>query len=315
MSASLRTVVPGPGRVSVAGVAFDPVTEADVVTHVRAALRAGVGGRISTPNVDILRLIADDPALRAHVTTADLVVADGMPVVWASRLRHGRAGLPERVAGSDLIWSLCAACAIDRRRVFLIGGVPPAGEEEEVPEAGRGAGQALAATIGVGVAPAGHAGRPAPDPDAGRDWTGTRELPAGGLRAAAVLGTRYPGLVVAGAVSPPFGFLDDPAQCEGLRDTVVAARPDLVLVGLGFAKQERVIDLLAGDLPRAWFLGCGAAIDFVDGDQRRAPEWMRRSGLEWVHRLSREPGRLAGRYLRHDLPYALTMLTRAATRR
>jgi N-acetylglucosaminyldiphosphoundecaprenol N-acetyl-beta-D-mannosaminyltransferase len=283
--------------VSVAGVAFDPVTEADVVTHVRAALRAGVGGRISTPNVDILRLIAADPALRAHVTTADLVVADGMPVIWASRLRHGRAGLPERVAGSDLIWSLCAACAIDRRRVFLVGGVPPAGPDPDP---------------GLVPDPDPH---PDLDPDAGRDWQGARELPAGGLRAAAVLGTRYPGLVVAGAVSPPFGFLDDPGQCERLRDTVVAARPDLVLVGLGFAKQERVIDLLAGDLPRAWFLGCGAAIDFVDGDQRRAPEWMRRSGLEWAHRLSREPGRLARRYLRHDLPYALRMLTRAATRR
>jgi N-acetylglucosaminyldiphosphoundecaprenol N-acetyl-beta-D-mannosaminyltransferase len=42
----------------------------------------------------------------------------------------------------------------------------------------------------------------------------------------------------------------------------------------------------------------GATIDFLAGEKRRAPRWMRRSGLEWVHRLSSEPGRLAKRYLR-----------------
>ncbi len=359
MSASLRAAAHGPARVTVAGVNFDPITEADAVDRVRAAMRAGIGGRIVTPNVDILRLAARDEALRAYINAADLVVADGMPVVWASRLHHGRDGrLPERVAGADLIWSLSRACAIDRRRVFLIGGVPPtpaprpadipaelpdngliitaqayaagpatdaagrvegtAGGPDDAPGPAHGAvslGQDAALTaqdaagIGHDAAGIGH------DADAARDWRAARELPGGAGRAAAVLTTRYPGLLVAGAVSPPFGFLDDPARLERLRAAVIAARPDLVFVGLGFAKQERVIELLTPHLPQAWFLGCGAAIDFVDGDQRRAPEWMRRRGLEWAHRLAREPGRLAGRYLRHDMPYALGMLARAATRR
>ena len=96
---------------------------------------------------------------------------------------------------------------------------------------------------------------------------------------------------------------------------MVDAAPDLVYVGLGFPKQEWLADRLAPDLPKTWLLGCGAAINFIAGDQDRAPDWMQRTGLEWTHRLSREPGRLARRYLRHDAPYAVGLLARSALRR
>jgi N-acetylglucosaminyldiphosphoundecaprenol N-acetyl-beta-D-mannosaminyltransferase len=95
---------------------------------------------------------------------------------------------------------------------------------------------------------------------------------------------------------------------------VVAAEPDMVFVGLGFPKQELVIERLRPQLPGAWFVGCGAAINFVAGDVVRAPRWMQRTGLEWAHRLGVEPRRLAGRYLRHDAPYALRLLARARRR-
>ena len=48
---------------------------------------------------------------------------------------------------------------------------------------------------------------------------------------------------------------------------------------------------------------------------RRAPRWMQKTGLEWAHRLGTEPGRLAGRYLKHDAPYAVRLLAGAATGR
>lgn len=251
---------PVDGRVELAGIRFDPLTEDAVVAGIRAALAGGRGGTVVTPNVDILRQALRDPLARGHVESASYVVADGAPLVWASRLRG--TALPERVAGSSLIWSLSAALARDGRSVYLLGGPPGTADA---------AGRALA--------------------------------------------DRYPGLRVAGTHCPPYGFLDEPGTLAAVRAEVRRAEPDVVFVGLGFPRQERLIALLAADLPGAWFVGCGAAIGFAAGDHRRAPRWMRRAGLEWAHRLCAEPRRLARRYLLHDLPFAAGLLTRAALRR
>lgn len=250
-------------RVSLAGVGFDPITEDEAVTHVRRALDAGVGGRIVTPNVDILRQAARDPDLRAALTTADLVVADGAPLVWASRAAG--TPLPARVAGSDLIWSLSRGLARNGRSVYLLGGEPS------------------------------RAG-----------------VPEGAQRAAGILTNACRGLRIAGHASPRYGFDRNPVALAAVCREVVEAKPDLVYVGIGFPRQERLIELLRPDLPGAWFLGCGAAINFVAGDQVRAAGWLQRAGLEWLHRLVSEPRRLANRYLRHDVPYALRLLAGAA---
>lgn len=255
---------------------LDPVTEAEVVATVCAALERGEGGRIVTPNVDILRLAAADPAVRGYLDDATLLVADGMPLVWASRLAG--APLPERVPGSSLIWSLSYHLGRAGRSVYLLGGDPDAGD------------RAL---------------------DAG----GTALGAGGGRRAAAVLAAACPGLRIAGSASPPYGFDRDPARFAEVCAAVVEAKPDLVFVGLGFPKQERVVDALRPELPLSWFLGCGAAITFVAGDRPRAPGWLQRAGLEWVWRLAGDPRRLAGRYLRRDAPYAVRLLAAAAARR
>ncbi|MEU4558976.1 WecB/TagA/CpsF family glycosyltransferase [Actinoplanes sp. NPDC023936] len=253
-------------RVHLDGTGIDRITEDEVVAVVRDALAHGRGGRIITPNIDILRRAAADPRSRRHLDDADLIVADGMPLVWASRL--GGAPLPERVAGSSLIWSLSRGLGRDGRSVFVIGGAPA-----------------------------------------------TEERPAGAVRAAARLQAAAPGLRIAGAVSPEFGFERREARYARFRAEVIEAAPDLVFVGLGFPKQELVIERLRKHLPSAWFIGCGAAVNFVAGDVHRAPRWMQRTGLEWAHRLGVEPRRLAGRYLRHDAPYALRLLARAPRRR
>src|SRR5438309_11845919 len=103
--------------VELAGVGFHALTEEEAVARVREGLARGEGGRILTPNVDILRQGAD-----AYAADATLVVADGMPLVWASRLAG--TPLPERVAGASLVWSLSRGLAADRRSVYLLGGTP-----------------------------------------------------------------------------------------------------------------------------------------------------------------------------------------------
>src|SRR5690349_2241267 len=111
------------------GIRIDCLTEADVVAAVRAGLDRGTGGRVVTPNVDILRQARRDPAVRAQLAAADLVVADGAPLVWAARL----AGqpVPERVAGSSLVWSLAAGLAADGRALYLLGGEPASVVDDE----------------------------------------------------------------------------------------------------------------------------------------------------------------------------------------
>lgn len=254
------------GRVHLDGTGIDRITEDEVVAVVRDALAHGRGGRIITPNIDILRRASRNPKVRRHLDNADLICADGMPLIWASRL--GGAPLPERVAGSSLIWSLSAGLGRDRRSVFVVGGVPA-----------------------------------------------TRNDADGATRAAARLSVASPGLRIAGAISPHFGFEKSKAAFARFRAAVVAAEPDLVFVGLGFPKQENVIARLRDHLPRTWFVGCGAAVNFVAGDVHRAPRWMQRTGLEWAHRLGTEPRRLAKRYLAHDAPYALRLLARAPRHR
>ena len=59
-------------------------------------------------------------------------------------------------------------------------------------------------------------------------------------------------------------------------------------------------------------MGVGIAFSFVAGKIRRAPLWMQRSGLEWLHRLLQEPARLGRRYLAAGLPFAATLLYSSA---
>ncbi|MFG6194987.1 WecB/TagA/CpsF family glycosyltransferase [Nonomuraea sp. JJY05] len=240
-------------RVRVGGIGLDALTEDEVVRWVEAELESGRGGRIVTPNVDICRAAATDFALRELVRTAELVVTDGMPLVWASRLLG--TPVPERVTGADLIWSLSKLAARRGWPVYLLGGPP-------------------------GVA----------------------------RRAAKELTSCHPRLQVCGVHAPPYHFDTTPEGSARVRRMVAAARPRVVFVGLGFPRQDRLIADLREELPEAWFVGCGAAIAFAAGTVSRAPEWMRRAGLEWAYRLGCEPGRLARRYLVDDLPFAVRLL-------
>jgi N-acetylglucosaminyldiphosphoundecaprenol N-acetyl-beta-D-mannosaminyltransferase len=109
-------------RVVLDGVALDGCSEHDAVVTTVMSARAGRGGWIVTVNVDILRSLRRDAALRRLVSQASLVVADGMPLVWAARLRD--EPLAGRVTGASLIFSLVAAAAEADLSVYLLGGPP-----------------------------------------------------------------------------------------------------------------------------------------------------------------------------------------------
>jgi N-acetylglucosaminyldiphosphoundecaprenol N-acetyl-beta-D-mannosaminyltransferase len=107
---------------------------------------------------------------------------------------------------------------------------------------------------------------------------------------------RFPGLVVAGACSPPVGSVDRLGSPATI-DVINRARPDIVWIGLGVPKQELLMASLRPLLEAPVLIGVGAAFDFHAGRAAQAPRWMMRNGLEWAFRLAHEPRRLARRYL------------------
>jgi colanic acid biosynthesis glycosyl transferase WcaI len=114
---------------------------------------------------------------------------------------------------------------------------------------------------------------------------------------AARLSARYPGLRVAGTMSPPFHPLSATEEAAIITQ-INAASPDYVWVGLGTPKQDL---WLAANRPRlnaSALIAVGAAFDLLAGRRRRAPRWMQRTGTEWVYRLAMEPRRLGSRYTR-----------------
>jgi N-acetylglucosaminyldiphosphoundecaprenol N-acetyl-beta-D-mannosaminyltransferase len=251
----------GVPTVELQGLEFLDLDEPRFVEVLMAEARAGRGGWVITPNTDIMRLAHDTPAIHELVASADCLVADGMPLIWASKLQQTPL-TGGRVCGSDLITSIPAAAARNGLSVYLLGGAGDTGE-----------------------------------------------------RTAQRLTGRYPGLRVVGTYSPPFGFEARPEEIDGMRERIRSAKPDIVFVALSFPKGERLIQQIRDAQPAAWWVGVGAAFDFVSGGIARAPVWMRHLGVEWAFRMSQDPKRLVRRYLVHDLPYAIVLLGNALRRR
>lgn len=111
-----------PAQVALLGVVLDAYTPETLVERLIDDSLSGRGGYVVTPNLDHLRRVTHSPYLMALAAEADIRVADGMPLLWASRLQG--TPLPTRVTGSDLIFSLARALAGAERSVYLLGGNP-----------------------------------------------------------------------------------------------------------------------------------------------------------------------------------------------
>lgn len=108
--------------VRVWGLPLAPLTLAGTLDAVDRLIAAGEASYFITANVNYAMLTARDARLAAVNEEAAFVLADGMPLVWASHWKGGR--LPERVAGSDLVPALCGRAAERGHRVFFLGGAP-----------------------------------------------------------------------------------------------------------------------------------------------------------------------------------------------
>ena len=118
-------------------------------------------------------------------------------------------------------------------------------------------------------------------------------------RAAARIAARWPSVRVVGTYCPPMGFEREPAENTKILAKINAARPDLLVVGLGEAKkQELWVNEHRDQIHAAVTLSSGRRSTFWPARNGDHPHWMRTLGLEWLHRVACEPRRLLGRYAR-----------------
>lgn len=118
--------------------------------------------------------------------------------------------------------------------------------------------------------------------------------PGVAAQAAEMLTEANPGFKVAGVCSPPYSSILEMDR-QILAD-IKAAKPDVLLVAFGNPKQEKWIGMYGRELGVPVMIGIGGTLDFITGRTKRAPAWMQKTGLEWVHRLLSEPRRLWRRY-------------------
>ena len=212
---------------------------------------------VITPNAQHIVLLNSDARLREIYQNADLVVPDGISLLFAARL-FGRT-LPERVTGVDLFQSLCAGAAEANLKVFFLGGLP-----------------------------------------------GSADLAAARLR------QQSPGLKVE-TYCPPFGFEKDSAELDRIANLIRIAEPQILFVGLGAPKQEYWIFDHCRSLGVNVCMGIGGSFEMVSGVVKRAPNWVRAIGCEWLYRLSLEPKRLWRRYLIGNFQFLSIILKQRLT--
>lgn len=239
-------------RVQLFGIEMDAVREHQAVERILRWIKTPDGRLhyVVTPNVQHALVYQSDEEFRAAYADAALVLVDGAPLVWASWLLN--AGVPERVAGSDLIPALLSSAQRLGRdlKLYFLGAGPGVGE-----------------------------------------------------RAARAAEERFQGVRVTGTYSPPLGFEKDEAQNRDIVQRIADAAADVLIVGLGAPKQELWVYRHRAQLKVPVALCAGATIDFLAGNKARAPRWMRKAGVEWVHRVVTEPRRLAPRYASDALKF------------
>lgn len=115
----------------------------------------------------------------------------------------------------------------------------------------------------------------------------------------AVLEEKFPGIRIVGTYCPPFRDLNSVEE-NTLVHRVHNLKPDIFWVGLGTPKQERFMAHYLNRFQVPLLVGVGAAFDFHTGRLRDCSQWIKRAGLQWLHRLFQDPKRLLFRYLRNN---------------
>jgi N-acetylglucosaminyldiphosphoundecaprenol N-acetyl-beta-D-mannosaminyltransferase len=200
-------------------------------------------------NGHTLSLAASDQEFRKCNEAADIIHADGQPIVFASKVLTDTP-VPERSSTTDFFHDAAAAAEEHGLSFYLLGA--------------------------------------------------TEEVNA---RCADVMRERYPDLKIVGRRHGYFSRDEEAAICEEIN----RSDADVVWIGMGIPLEQGFCVRNRHRIDAGWIVTAGGCFNYVTGHYRRAPGWMQAIGLEWMHRIWREPRRLFWRYAITN-PHALFLL-------
>ena len=219
-------------RVKILGVPVDMVDRGQAMQIFEESFPQPGVTMVVTPNSEIVQRASKEGELRELISSADLIIPDGVGLVYASKIIG--CPLSERVTGIDFLESIIAYLEKNGKSIYFFGSKP-------------------------GVAEA----------------------------AAENIKKKYPKLIVAGTHDGYF----KPEEEAGIVKEINNSSADFLCVALGAPKQERFIHDHRSELSVNGAIGVGGSLDVWAGTLKRAPEFYRKHGLEWLYRLIQEPSR------------------------
>ena len=226
-------------RINVLGVGFDNMTMDQAVSEgVRLMSSEGAHYAV-TPNPEIVEICREDEDAREAVNNADLVLADGIGVIYGAKMLG--TPLKGRVTGIGFAQGMMERMAKNGKALFLLGAKPGVAE-----------------------------------------------------KAAENLARQYPGLQIAGTHD---GYFQEDGP---VIDAIRASGADVAFVCLGAPKQEKWMRQNGEATGAHLLVGLGGCLDVFSGEVQRAPEVFQKLGLEWLHRLAKNPSRI-GRMMKLPL--------------
>lgn len=225
-------------RIKILGIPVDMVNMNQAMEIFEKLMESEDCSLIVTPNSEIIVNASRDNELKEIITSADLVIPDGIGLVYASRILG--CPLSERVTGIDFLNSVLGWLEQNDKSIYFLGSKP------------------------------GKDGKP-----------GVAELAAIHIKEA------FTGLKVAGTHHGYFSRNEEAELIKEINDSGA----DFLCVALGAPKQEKFIAKYREILQVKAAIGVGGSLDVWAGTVKRAPEFYRKHGLEWLYRFIQEPSR------------------------
>lgn len=225
-------------RTNILNVPVDMVDSQEAMQIFRELMKIGECRLIVTPNSEIIVNASKDPELKRIIEQADLIIPDGIGLVYASRI----LGVPltERVTGIDFLDAILGYLEETGQSIFFLGSKPGDG-----------------------------------------DNPGVAEMAVEKMR------EKYKNLKVAGTHHGYFKESDEENIIKAINDSGA----DFLCVALGSPKQEKFVARHREKLNVKGTIGVGGSLDVWAGTLKRAPEFYRNHGLEWLYRLIQQPSR------------------------